>query len=124
MNLLANMTSNTENRPRVIENIRAPTRIRLSKKTGFPVRQPKQMDPIEEDVSDDEDGNENLRCNLGLARNKNESVDEKRMRKQALKESKRTRRASKKLTSETFKKETIRLQTLAIQKKAHATHLE
>ena len=100
--------SNIYNRPRVIGGAR---KIALSYKTGLPlgVLKPKKMVPAatpEEKEYGSETDEE--RANLGEARPRNESKEDKKSRKAALKEEKRLRREEKKATKTAFKAELLK----------------
>lgn len=104
--------SNLENHPRLIRARQAKhvPKIQLDPKTGFPTidgqkyptraSKGRQISTIEEE---DEENDKPLR--VTVARSKNESAEEKKARKQAVKAEKQQRRAEKKATKEQFSSE-------------------
>ncbi|KAJ3362124.1 hypothetical protein GGF31_001808 [Allomyces arbusculus] len=99
------------------------TQILLNQRTGLP-KLAHQGVVVEK--SDDEDGSDDDEeqlveaVNLGVARSKNEDKEEKRMRKQALKEAKREKRAVKKQLKTAFKDEKAKQERAAVQRKSQA----
>ncbi|KAL7748908.1 Protein ltv1 [Sorochytrium milnesiophthora] len=116
--------SNLENHPRMIsERRRRPVeeqaRIVLSAKTGMPVQQSSVPTSIERSAEDEDiaDVDDQLsRVNLGSARDKCESKEDKRARKQALKDDKRVRKMEKKAVKQAFKQEAGRQSRQAVAK--------
>ena len=81
-----------------------PAKIRLSNKTGLPLR------PLEEGVVDDDDdyfgeGSTYLSVNRGERRQKDETKDEKRDRKMAVRDERKVCRMQKKMMKEAFAEE-------------------
>ena len=84
--------------------------IQLSNKTGLPLGVfNTTKEGAENDDDDDEsnyfDGNTTMSVNRGLARKKNETAEEKRARKAALKQERQMARIQKKVTREIFQEE-------------------
>ncbi|KAI8060317.1 Low temperature viability protein-domain-containing protein [Gongronella butleri] len=128
--------SNLENHPHLITDKGPSKKITIDPKTGMPILVEKQRKPrrqAEQDAeneaaSDDEeldDDDEEEPVNLGAARSKFESKEEKKQRKLALKEAKKNRREEKKSTKEAFKTEEVRQrQSMKQQRMARAvTHI-
>lgn len=111
--------TNTENHPHLVREERrrrarqqaeddakedalvdATSRIKLSHKTGLPlgVLRP----PTNASLEDESDDDDSPLPNLGAARNANETTEEKRARKAAVKEAKAARRVDKKATKVAF----------------------
>ncbi|KAJ1915596.1 Protein ltv1 [Mycoemilia scoparia] len=88
-----------ENHPTLIKDANQIQKIRLSKKSGFPIR---WEEPEKDGNSDDDDDDDEVKENKGKARSKNESKEEKKARKAAVKEEKKKRRDEKKSTREQF----------------------
>ncbi|KAJ2367741.1 Protein ltv1 [Coemansia sp. RSA 2610] len=83
--------STLDNHPATIYEERAP-RIRVSRKSGFPIVEP--VDAASDNESDG-DGDDEPRENKGQARPKGESAEEKRARKKQVQEQRRLRREQK-----------------------------
>jgi protein LTV1 len=103
--------SNLENHPKILDDDLR--RIRLSKKSGIalgvlPERQSKKaLAALLEEEEDEEEDEEDYRPNLGKKRSQKETPGEKKARKQAIKDEKRSRRGEKKgLRSEFHREET------------------
>ena len=84
--------------------------IQLSNKTGLPLgvfnsRNNDDDDDVDEEESNYYDGNTAMSVNRGLARKKDETAEEKRIRKAALKQERQISRIQKKLTREIFQEE-------------------
>ena len=101
--------SNTDNHPKVLKdstmkprkNRRKEKLIKLSNKTGMPILEEEGEDEV---GSDEEE--EYVRVNKGVARNRKETKEEKKARKQALKAAKKARRQEKKSVKLVYKEET------------------
>lgn len=136
--------SNLENHPRVIKarNSKPVPKIRLDPKTGLPSvveDKPARKQPQSDSSgTDDEDNSRRMSSpvNLGLwadtwtavrvtiARPKEETAEEKKARKQAVKAERQARRSEKKTTRESFSKETKRqVQSLADREKTKVRKL-
>ncbi|KAJ1881251.1 Protein ltv1 [Coemansia sp. RSA 486] len=88
--------STLDNHPSVIYEKRTP-RIRVSRKTGFPVVENAQEEEEERGDGDEEsDKEEEVKENKGKPRAKGETSEEKRARKKMIQEAKRNRREQKK----------------------------
>ncbi|KAI0715091.1 Low temperature viability protein-domain-containing protein [Earliella scabrosa] len=112
--------SNLENHPRLIRarNDKPVPKIRLDPKTGLPSvieGQPaKQLSLADSSATEDEDEGDDRPVRVTIARPKNESAEEKKARKQAVKAERQARRSDKKATKERFSKEVRQqAQTLA-----------
>ncbi|RIA99254.1 Low temperature viability protein [Glomus cerebriforme] len=94
--------SNLENHPTLIRE--RSHRININRKTGLPI-----VESSIEDNKNDEDEEievkENEKVNLGAARSKIESKEEKKLRKQNIKAEKKNRRIEKKSLKQAFAKE-------------------
>ncbi|CAO3671791.1 unnamed protein product [Umbelopsis ramanniana] len=111
--------SNLENHPRLIKEDNLRKRIEIDPKTGLPIlveagkkqkasRKSRLREQVEEEEEEEEESgseDDEDRVNLGVARSKDESKEDKKARKAALKEQKRNRRTEKKATKEAFKNE-------------------
>ncbi|KAI9188736.1 Protein ltv1 [Blastocladiella emersonii ATCC 22665] len=101
----------------------APT-IALDPKTGLPVFSSPSLRCRGNEASDDDESSDEEELvevvNLGTARPKYEDKDEKRQRKQALKEAKRERRTAKKDLKQAFKEEGAKQVKIAITRKNQA----
>lgn len=136
--------SNLENHPRVIKarNSKPVPKIRLDPKTGLPSvveDKPARKQPQSDSSgTDDEDDSRRMSSpvSLGLwadtwtavrvtiTRPKEETAEEKKARKQAVKAERQARRSEKKTTRETFSKETKRhVQSLADREKTKVRKL-
>ncbi|KAI9218830.1 hypothetical protein BC828DRAFT_387576 [Blastocladiella britannica] len=115
----------------MVEEVMASTAapIRLSARTGLPMSsaaaaaaESDDDAPRQDQDSDDSDEEDEMveAVNLGAARSKYEDRDDKRARKQALKDAKRDRRAAKKELKTAFKQEDVRQTRVAIVKKQTA----
>lgn len=122
--------SNLENHPRLIKSRqdKPVPKIRLDPKTGLPVvlgKQPasrREDDATSSSGSDTEDGSRVQR--VTVTRPKNESKEDKKARKQAIKVERQVRRADKKATKEQFSVEAKRQnRTLANKEKSKAKQL-
>ncbi|KAL1926005.1 hypothetical protein VTP01DRAFT_7098 [Rhizomucor pusillus] len=128
--------SNLENHPKLISDRGPKKKILIDSKTGMPSlvqvdkknRKPRQeelekvQEEEEEEAGSGEDEEEQQRINTGIPRSKNETKEEKRARKAAVKEAKRNRREAKKNTKEAFKQEENRQRkTLQQQRKTKGT---
>ncbi|KAI0639864.1 Low temperature viability protein-domain-containing protein [Trametes polyzona] len=122
--------SNLENHPRLIkarQNKPVP-KIRLDPKTGLPsvveeqgARKQRQPDSS---ATDDEDEDDSRPVRVTVARKKNETPEEKKARKQAVKAERQARRSEKKATRESFSKEVKRqVQSLADKEKTKVRKL-
>jgi protein LTV1 len=113
--------TNFENHPKMISERRRKLEgpvINLDKKSGLPICsiQHRFAQPQGQELESNDEAEDSLPINLGEARPKEEDKDEKRLRKQGIKEAKREKRAAKKELKEAFKleknnqvKEAIRL---------------
>ena len=79
--------------------------IQLSNKTGLPLGVLNSRNDDEDEESNYYDGNTAMSVNLGLARQKDETAEEKRARKAALKQERQISRIQKKVTREIFQEE-------------------
>ncbi|KAL1951247.1 hypothetical protein VTO73DRAFT_396 [Trametes versicolor] len=120
--------SNLENHPRVIKarNSKPVPKIRLDPKTGLPSvveDKPARKQPQSDSSgTDDEDDSRPVR--VTIARPKEETAEEKKARKQAVKAERQARRSEKKTTRESFSKETKRqVQSLADREKTKVRKL-
>ncbi|XP_055345299.1 protein LTV1 homolog [Paramacrobiotus metropolitanus] len=86
--------SNKSYQPKILDLPRKPKPIRINNKTGFPL--PEATETLEEAESEEEEDVLSLISSLSVARPKNETPEERRMRKQALKGLRRERRVEKK----------------------------
>ncbi|KAH9858259.1 LTV-domain-containing protein [Lenzites betulinus] len=105
--------SNLENHPRLIKarNTRSVPKIRLDPKTGLPSvmeEQPARRQLRSESSETDEDDEDSRPVRMTVARSKNETTEEKKARKQAVKAERHARRSEKKMTKESFSKEVKR----------------
>jgi len=84
-----------------------------------------EEDDEEEEGSEDSDGNSMVSVNTGVARSKDETPEEKKERKRAIKEAKKNRRTEKKATKIAFKSEQIRQEKMKMSNpsKKEAIHL-
>lgn len=97
--------SNIYNHPKLIE---VPSKIKLNRKGVVVENNPKiDEEDEDEDVEEEEEGEENV-IMISNYRTKTETVEEKKARKKAVKESQRVRRQIKKATKEVFKEEDSR----------------
>jgi len=112
--------STLDNHPKMIRVQRRPKadQIHLDTRTGLPVgvalpssapppRMPEPFDPSAA-LAEDEDEDEGPGVNLGVARDCSLRGEEKRQRKQAIKEEKRARRQQKKSTKQAFASERVK----------------
>eukprot|EP01123_Difflugia_compressa_P006988 TRINITY_DN1941_c0_g1_i1.p1 TRINITY_DN1941_c0_g1~~TRINITY_DN1941_c0_g1_i1.p1 ORF type:complete len:148 (+),score=50.52 TRINITY_DN1941_c0_g1_i1:3-446(+) len=94
--------SNLYNHPAVIG---APeNRIKLNKR-GFPDIKPKEEEEEEEEEDEEE------KVNSGIPRQRNETLEQKKQRKKAVKEERKLKREQKKDLKVAYKEETIKQQT-------------
>ncbi|KAJ2206153.1 Protein ltv1 [Coemansia sp. RSA 518] len=107
--------STLDNHPATIHEARAP-RIRVSRKSGFPV-----VDAIDE--NSDEGGDEEPREDKGVARNKTESAEEKRARKRQVQEERRQRREEKRETRGVFAEKRDRREQSKNDRRQYVVHL-
>ena len=126
MKLLVATYSNLENHPRLIRarEAKKTVKIKLDPKTGLPIVEPAVELKKKANLADNLGSDKrqwmppgimiyiliNLLCiatRVTVSRQKNESKDEKRARKQAVKEERQTRRAEKKATKDQYTKEKI-----------------
>ncbi|KAK8797137.1 hypothetical protein WA158_004347 [Blastocystis sp. Blastoise] len=98
--------SNTENHPHIIKIKRKPKIIKLSKKTGLPIRE-KEEEISEDDMKEEEEEEENevVLPDVITKRDKSETKEEKKARKAAAKEAQRIKRQQKKELKNKFKEE-------------------
>lgn len=137
--------SNLENHPRVItaRSSKPVPKIRLDPKTGLPsvVEEDSKRKQLQPDSSATDSEEEDSRrtsaaapsgsctdattaVRVTIARSKNETAEEKKARKQAVKAERQARRSEKKTTRETFSKETKRqVQSLADKEKTKVRKL-
>ncbi|KAK7686584.1 hypothetical protein QCA50_010184 [Cerrena zonata] len=96
--------SNLENHPRLIRASRGDRvpRIRLDPKTGLPFV---ENQAVKDASSDDEEDDASLPVHHTITRPKDESKEDKKARKQAVKAERQLRRADKKATKEQFSSE-------------------
>ncbi|KAL6307649.1 Low temperature viability protein-domain-containing protein [Sparassis latifolia] len=115
--------SNLENHPRLIRASRdkAVPKIRLDPRTGLPIvkeNHPQSPDDNAQSgtswVSDDEDDTRPTR--VTVTRSRNESKEDKKLRKQAVKTKRQARRADKKATTEKFTTEASRQARMLVNK--------
>ncbi|KAI8325908.1 hypothetical protein GQ54DRAFT_295071 [Martensiomyces pterosporus] len=95
--------STLDNHPATIHEDKRTPKIRVSRKTGFPMVEGASVEHENEDAemhSSDEE--EDVKENKGRARNKGETKEDKRARKQKLKEEKKSRREQKRETRGVF----------------------
>eukprot|EP00040_Diaphanoeca_grandis_P001507 m.18701 g.18701 ORF g.18701 m.18701 type:complete len:500 (-) comp12169_c0_seq1:116-1615(-) len=95
---------------RIVEQAK---KIKINRKTGLPIEDEVEANDEDEDEDDEEDS---IPENLGVARAKKETAEEKKARKQAIKDTKKERRVVKKGTKVAFKDEEKR------QKKLHSSN--
>ncbi|KAI0673590.1 Low temperature viability protein-domain-containing protein [Trametes maxima] len=106
--------SNLENHPRLIKarNNNPVPKIRLDPKTGLPFVEGRPTMPPEPKPSETDVGDDSERMSIcplvTITRSKNETSEEKRARKQAVKAERQARRSEKKTTRESFSKEVKR----------------
>ncbi|KAI1794003.1 LTV-domain-containing protein [Ganoderma leucocontextum] len=117
--------SNLENHPRLIQarGDKAVPKTRLDSKTGLPSveeQQPskKQQRPTDSSATEGEEDFRPVR--VPVARPKNETADEKKARKQAVKVERQARRSDKKATKERFSKE-VKQQARSLAQKEQST---
>ncbi|KAM5531348.1 hypothetical protein V8D89_014993 [Ganoderma adspersum] len=117
--------SNLENHPRLIQarGDKAVPKIRLDPKTGLPSmveeRPSKgQQGPPDSSATDGEEDSRPVR--VTVTRPKNETTDEKKARKQAVKAERQARRSDKKATKEIFSKE-VKQQARSLAQKEQST---
>ncbi|KAI0375462.1 LTV-domain-containing protein [Pilatotrama ljubarskyi] len=135
--------SNLENHPRLIKarNTKPVPKIRLDPKTGLPSVVEEHMKQPQADSSATDEENEDHRrtsyagytgsgtdlltaVRVTVARKKDETPEEKKARKQAVKAERQARRSEKKATRETFSKEVKRqVQSLADKEKTRVRKL-
>ncbi|KAJ2160558.1 Protein ltv1 [Coemansia sp. RSA 552] len=106
--------STLDNHPALISETSA--RIRVSRKSGFPVVE----QPPEEDAEDDQEPRENR----GLARPKGETAADKRARKKQLQEEKQRRREEKRETRGEYAEKKERRQQSRNDRRQHTVRLE
>ncbi|KAI0081128.1 LTV-domain-containing protein [Panus rudis PR-1116 ss-1] len=99
--------SNLENHPRLIRarHERPVPKIRLDPKTGLPYvedESPRRSQKSKANAEEEEEDLESHPARVTVARPKNESKEEKKMRKQAVKAERQARRVEKKITKEQF----------------------
>ncbi|TFK94954.1 LTV-domain-containing protein [Polyporus arcularius HHB13444] len=103
--------SNLENHPRLIRarNDKPVPKIRLDPKTGLPSvveEQPSKKQLPADSSTSDEDEDDSRPAHITIARSKDETPEEKKARKQAVKAERQARRSEKKTTKEQFSKAT------------------
>ena len=121
--ILSTMTTNTENHPRTIEmpslagkrkqKAAKPDIIKISHRTGFPLGfKSRKSDSCEDDNDGAEDDDvQSITSdmkNICIIRDKTESAEEKKARKQQVKAERKDRRLQKKLTKQAFKDELLK----------------
>jgi hypothetical protein len=112
MSMSVSTYTTTENHPHLISDGGRSKKIRVSARSGFPIVQP---DADAEDVRDwDEDGGEEP-VNLGVRRDRTETTEEKKARKETMKIIKRQRRGEKRNMKTKFKEEETRQAKIAAQ---------
>ncbi|KAI0756547.1 Low temperature viability protein-domain-containing protein [Daedaleopsis nitida] len=116
--------SNLENHPRLIRarNDKLVPKIRLDPRTGLPSvvnEQPREQPPLADSSATDEDEEESRLARVTVTRRKDESAEEKKARKQAVKAERQARRSDKKVTKERFSKE-VRQQSQSIVQREQA----
>ncbi|KAJ2339081.1 hypothetical protein IWW50_001577 [Coemansia erecta] len=109
--------STLDNHPATIHEARAP-RIRVSRKSGFPV-----VDPVGGSDNDDGSDNDKPRLNKGAARSKTETAEEKRARKRQLQEDRRQRREQKRETRGVFAEKHDRREQSKNDRRQYVVHL-
>ncbi|KIJ28158.1 hypothetical protein M422DRAFT_235698 [Sphaerobolus stellatus SS14] len=103
--------SNLENHPRLIRarQTKPVPKIQLDPRTGMPSMDPPKNQPESEDSEDDEDGDSDDTIGkprrATIARPKNETKEERKARKLAVKQERQTRRQDKKALREQFSSE-------------------
>ncbi|KAM9769579.1 protein LTV1 homolog [Menidia menidia] len=117
--------SNIYNRPKVIQEPQKPKAIRVSKKTGIPldVLPPRGSASKPADPKTKTDDPELPRVSA-QPRDKNESKEEKRARKTAIKDERKVRRAEKKATKVAFSEEKVRQEKQMINLKTNVQGLK
>ncbi|KAI0718882.1 Low temperature viability protein-domain-containing protein [Cerioporus squamosus] len=103
--------SNLENHPRLIRarSDKSVPKIRLDPKTGLPSvleEQPSKKPPPADSSATDEDEEDDRPAHVTITRPKDETPEEKKARKQAVKAERQARRSDKKATKEQFSKAT------------------
>ncbi|KAJ2473391.1 hypothetical protein IWW56_005994, partial [Coemansia sp. RSA 2131] len=109
--------STLDNHPATIHEARAP-RIRVSRKSGFPV-----VDAVAENSDDDNKSDGEPREDKGVARNKTESAEEKRARKRQVQEERRQRREEKRETRGVFAEKRDRRMQSKNDRRQYVVHL-
>jgi len=115
--------SNLENHPSLLDaDIQ---RIKVSRKTGFalgvlPEKKRHGLGAVHEEEEDEEDE----RVNLGKARSKGETKEEKKARKALLKEEKKNRRAEKKDLKQEYKKEEERQKDVIVKNRGYKVSMK
>ncbi|KAJ2726119.1 Protein ltv1 [Coemansia sp. Benny D115] len=120
--------STLDNHPSTIYEARTP-RIRVSRKTGFPVVEnngEEEKEKEKENENENENGTqeESVRVNKGEARSRNETAEEKRERKKLLQEAKRNRREQKRETQGIFAEKRERRMQSKKDRAQYAVHLD
>ncbi|KAI0361122.1 LTV-domain-containing protein [Trametes cingulata] len=121
--------SNLENHPRLIKarNTKPVPKIRLDPRTGLPSvveEQASVKQPQVDSSATDEEDESSRPVRVTVARKKDETPEEKKARKQAVKAERQARRSEKKATRETFSKEVKRqVQSLADKEKTKVRKL-
>jgi len=98
--------TNLENHPRMIRarDEKHIPKIKLDPRTGLPSTEPKKDTRAEEEESESEE-DEDRPVRVTIARPRDESKEEKKARKQAVKQERQARRVDKKATREQFSTE-------------------
>jgi len=111
--------SNLHNHPTVIsEPSKKPKKIELSQKTGIPKdvlpKRSQTRRPVNDSGSDSDDMDEGFKKPVVPPRRKNETPEEKKARKQMVKQDRRERRVEKKANQQAFKDEQKRQEKVMI----------